>query len=59
MEEDYWTRFTMTGSVADYLSYREEEKKREGKEQAVKVESYDGKHYGDGHHTVGRSHWGV
>ena len=55
MEEEYWAKFTATGSVTDYLSYREAVKVRDRQEQTVQGESYDGKYYGNGNDTVGRA----
>lgn len=53
MEEEYWTRFLSSGSVTDYLSYREAVEKQHRQEQAVQGESYDGKHYSDRNDIVG------
>lgn len=55
MEEEYWARFTTTGSVTDYLSYRDVVKSRDRQEQTVQGESYDGKYYSNGNDTVSRT----
>lgn len=55
MEEEYWARFTTTGSVTDYLSYRDAVKSRDRQEQTVQGESYDGKYYSNGNDTVSRT----
>lgn len=56
MEEDYWMRFTATGSVTDYLCYREAVAQKQRQEQMVQGESYDGKHYSDGNGVSGGTH---
>lgn len=53
MEEDYWMRFTATGSIKDYLSYREAAAHKRRQEQTVQGESYDGKYYSDGNGISG------
>ncbi|MBQ9767359.1 MAG: hypothetical protein IJW37_04605 [Lachnospiraceae bacterium] len=55
MEDEYWAKFTTTGSVTDYLSYREAVKSRDRQEQTVQGESYDGKYYSNGNDTVSRT----
>ena len=55
MEDEYWARFTTTGSVTDYLSYREAAKSHERQEQTVQGESYDGKYYSDRNDSVSRT----
>lgn len=52
MEEECWVRFMTTGSVADYLFYREAAEQQNRQEQTVQGESYDGEHYSDGNHIV-------
>lgn len=59
MEEEYWEKFRTTGSVADYLSYRNAVKQENNGQQKVQGDSYDGKYYGDRHDTVGTTHRGV
>ncbi len=56
MEEEYWEKFRTTGSVTDYLSYRNAVEQRNTQEQKTQGDSYDGKHYGDRHDTVGTTH---
>ena len=53
MEEEYWERFRTTGSVTDYLSYRQAAEQRNKEEQKVQGESYGREHYGDRNDTVG------
>lgn len=55
MEEEYWAKFKATGSVTDYLSYREAVKSHDRQEETVQGEFYGGKHYGNGNDTVSRS----
>ncbi len=57
MEDEYWARFTVTGSVTDYLSYREAVKSHERQEQTVQGEAYDRKYYSDGNDSVSRTDW--
>ena len=59
MEEEYWAKFRSTGSVADYLSYRNAVKQENDEQQKVQGDVYDGKHYGDRDNTVGTTHRGV
>ncbi|MBP3618925.1 MAG: hypothetical protein J6J38_12885 [Lachnospiraceae bacterium] len=59
MEEEYWAKFRETGSVADYLSYRNAVKQGNNEQQKVQGDAYDGKHYGDRHNTVGTTHRGI
>lgn len=59
MEEEYWAKFQATGSVADYLSYRDAVEHQNRKEQKVQGESYDGKHYSDRNDIVGTAHRGI
>ena len=59
MEEEYWAKFTATGSVTDYLSYREAVKVRDRQEQTVQGESYDGKYNSDRNDIVGGANRGV
>ncbi len=53
MEEEYWEKFRTTGSVADYLSYRNAVKQENNEQQKVQGDTYDGKYYGDRNDTVG------
>lgn len=57
MEDEYWARFTVTGSVTDYLSYRETVRSQERQEQTVQGEAYDRKYYSDGNDSVSRTDW--
>lgn len=57
MEEEYWAKFATTGSITDYLSYRDAVKTGNRKEETVQGESYDGKYYSDRNDSVGRAHW--
>ncbi|MCH5272046.1 MAG: hypothetical protein J1E35_00095 [Lachnospiraceae bacterium] len=59
MEEEYWVRFTTTGSITDYLSYREAVEQRSRQEQTMQGEPYDGKYYGDGNDIVGTANRGI
>lgn len=59
MEEEYWSRFITSGSVRDYLSYREAVEHQNKQQQAVQGESYDGKHYSDRNDIVGTTYRGV
>lgn len=59
MEEECWVRFTTTGSVEDYLSYREAVEQNGRQERTVQGESYDGKYYSDGNDTVGTANRGI
>ena len=59
MEEEYWERFKTTGSVTDYLSYRNAVRQESSDQQKAQGESYDGKYYGDRNDTVGTTHRGV
>ena len=45
MEEEYWARFLETGSVTDYLNYREAAETNQILQRAAQGESYDGKYY--------------
>ena len=56
MEDEYWEKFRTTGSVADYLSYRNAVKQENNGQQKVQGDSYDGKYYGDRHDTVSTTH---
>jgi len=56
MEEEYWERFKESGSVTDYLSYRNAVEQRNTREQRTQGESYDGKYYSDRDDTVGTTH---
>ena len=59
MEEEYWAKFRSTGSVTDYLSYRNAVKQENKEQQKTQGDAYDGKHYGDRDNTVGTTHRGV
>ncbi len=59
MEEEYWERFKTTGSVTDYLSYRDAVEQRNREAGSKQGDAYDGKHYGDRNDTVGTTHGGV
>lgn len=59
MEEEYWAKFRATGSVADYLSYRESLKHKQGEGQRIQGESDDGKHNGNGNDTGSGTHRGI
>ncbi len=59
MEEEYWARFIASGSVADYLSYRNAAGARNRQEQKVQGESYDGEHYSDRNDIVGTANRGI
>ena len=59
MEEEYWAKFRATGSVADYLSYRNAVKQENKEQQKAQGDAYDGKHYSDRNDTVGRANRGV
>lgn len=53
MEEEYWARFMTSGSVMDYLSYREAAEGQNRQKQAVQGESYDREYNSDRNHIVG------
>lgn len=53
MEDEYWTRFITSGSVTDYLCYREAVDGKNRQNQAVQGESYDREHNSDRNHIVG------
>lgn len=55
MEEEYWARFLETGSVADYLNYREAAETNQMPQRAAQGESYDGKYYSDRNDSVSRT----
>ncbi len=59
MEEEYWEKFRITGSVADYLSYRNAVKQGNNEQQKEQGESYDGKYYSDRNSTVGTTDRGI
>ena len=59
MEEEYWERFRTTGSVTDYLSYRDAMEQRNREAGKTQGDGYDGKHNSDRHDTVGTAHGGV
>jgi len=59
MEEDYWTKFRTTGSVADYLSYRASLKEAQKKEPRIQGESDDGEHNGNGNDTGSGTYRGI
>ena len=54
-ERNYWEQFEKTGSVADYLNYRENEEACGGYEGA----GYAGMCGSDGDCFEGRADWGI